>query len=403
MSVNSRMLARATLLLSAASGLLACAAADREPDLQHEQAAIAGGQPDSADSNVFLLFSHRTGGVALCSASLIAPNLLLTARHCVSDVTSEQVTCGKTTAGTPFPANTFFAANTESSDQITRANAFLVSSISVPTADSDICGFDVALVTLTTPVASSLAKPLVPRIDRPVTAGEHYTAVGYGTDQPGDGGIAGLRRGRAGLEVSCAPGECTTGVEGSEFVGDFGICSGDSGGPALDAEGKVVGVVSRSADNCNHPVYGSVAAWKDWISSVATDAAALGKYPVPFWVTSGSSDGALAAAGAQGQACSLRTLCPTGYACYSPTNSASAGDAYCAASCTSQAQCSAGTRCELSLNACIAAVKPSLQDSSSCALHAGRAPRGAGFAAFAGLALALARARRRASRLRRIR
>ncbi len=433
MSVKSRMFARAVLLLSAAGCALACGSADHDPSVQAVHSAIAGGEPDSTDSNVFLLFSHRgKEGVALCSASLIAPNLLLTARHCVADVTSEQVTCGKTTAGDPFPANTFFAANTQSSEQITMTNAFFVSSISVPTADSDICGFDIALVTLSTSVSASVAKPLIPRIDRAVSAGEQYTAVGYGTDQPGDAGTAGLRRGRTGLKVNCAPGHCSTGVEISEFVGDAGICSGDSGGPALDADGKVVGVVSRSADNCNHPVYGSVAAWKDWISGVATDAATQGKYAVPFWVTSGSSDdpnpagGANGAAGSgsvggstealggegpisadpQGQACSLSEACPSGFGCYSPTRSTSAGDAYCAAHCTAQAQCSGGTSCDLSSSVCIEPVKPhSNSNTSACALSGvGSRRNTSASAAFAGLAFVLCagrRRKRRASLLRR--
>src|SRR3954451_4296321 len=102
MSVRSRMFARAVLFFCAAGGALSCAAHDSDPNIGEARSAIAGGEPDTTDANVFLLFSHRgTDGVALCSASLIAPNLLLTARHCVANVTSEQVTCGKTTAGAP--------------------------------------------------------------------------------------------------------------------------------------------------------------------------------------------------------------------------------------------------------------------------------------------------------------
>ena len=45
----------------------------------------------------------------------------------------------------------------------------------------------------------------------------------------------------------------------------------------IHREGRV-GVVSRSGDTCNHPVYGSVAAWKDWMptptGSAETSAAA---------------------------------------------------------------------------------------------------------------------------------
>ena len=406
------MFVRAALLVSAACSIAACGSQGSASAVKQVSAAISGGEPDSVDSNVFILVSHRkTEGVALCSASLIAPNLLLTARHCVADTTSEQVTCGVTTAGTPFPANTFFAANAQSVDQVTKDGAFSVSSVSVPTQGSDICGFDLALVTLSTSVPASVATPLIPRIDRKVTLGEAYAAVGYGQDLPGDAGIAGAgaRRGRSGLKVECAPGSCGVGVQADEFGGNEGICSGDSGGPALDADGKVVGVVSRSGDSCNHPVYGSVASWKDWIIATARQAAIDGKYVPPVWVDSGTSDspnpttngsgggtgtgGAdgssgspeLGAAGAtapvesgtQGDKCAATPDCHHGFGCYSPTSTSD--NAYCALLCTSQAQCTSGTRCDASVGACIAPVTVSSPQSTSCAVgsvgHAGGASK----------------------------
>jgi MYXO-CTERM domain-containing protein len=436
MIARSPMFVRAALLLLAASCVEACGSQGSASALKQVSSAISGGEPDSVDSNVFILVSHRQKeGVALCSASLIAPNLLLTARHCVADVTSETVTCGVTTAGTPFPANTFFAANTQSIDQVTMANAFAVSAVSVPTQGSDICGFDLALVTLSTLVPASIATPLIPRIDRKVTLGEAYTAVGYGQDLPGDAGIAGAgaRRGRSGLKVECAPGGCGAGVQSDEFGGNEGICSGDSGGPALDADGKVVGVVSRSGDSCNHPVYGSVASWKDWITTTTRQAALDGKYDVPFWVDSGSSDspnpsttspgddagsgtagasattpgepeaaagaadGALnpAESGTQGDKCAATPDCHNGFGCYSPTSTSD--NAYCALLCTSQAQCMSGTHCDNGVGACIEPIKVSSAESSSCAVSSvGRVGGvGNGGLALLGVALGLVGRKRR--------
>src|SRR3954466_15366296 len=84
------------LLVGAGLALSSCAAADGDPALERVSSEISGGQPDLVDSNVFLLVSQRgSTAIALCSASLIAPNLLLTARHCVSEVTEERVSCGK--------------------------------------------------------------------------------------------------------------------------------------------------------------------------------------------------------------------------------------------------------------------------------------------------------------------
>jgi hypothetical protein len=400
MTARSPMFVRALLLLAAACSSAACGSQGSASDVKSVSSAISGGKPDSVDSNVFLLVSHRSMNTAAeCSASLIAPNLLLTARHCVSDVTSEQVTCGETTASDPYPTDTFYASNAEdtrSDGEITKANLFGVSSISVPTQGSDICGFDLALITLSAVVPASIATPLVPRIDRKVTLGEAYTAVGYGQDLPGDAGIAGAgaRRGRSGLTVECAPGTCGTGVEADEFGGNAGICSGDSGGPALDADGKVVGVVSRSADNCNHPVYGSVASWKDWIIATARQAAVDGKYDPPFWVDSGTSDppaqsaapdagvepgaaGASATAfGVQGDKCATSPDCQDGFACYSPTSSSN--NAYCASFCSSQAPCASGTHCDSGLGVCVAPVSVSSAESSSCAVSSVGRSGGAG-------------------------
>jgi V8-like Glu-specific endopeptidase len=418
------MFVRTAFLLAAIGGIAACGSPGSASDVKRVSSAISGGEADSVDSNVFFLISHRQENGqqvgAECSASLIAPNLLLTARHCVADVTSEQVTCGATTAGNPFPASTFFAVNaqdTQSAGEVTKSNIFAVSSISVPTQSSNICGFDLALITLSSLVPATIATPLIPRIDRGVTKGEVYTAVGYGQDSPGDSGIdsAGARRGRSGLTVECAPGTCGTGVEADEFGGNAGICSGDSGGPALDADGKVVGVVSRSGDTCNHPVYGSVASWKDWIIATARQAAAAGKYDPPFWVDSGTSDPAQSAApdagappgtagasatasGVQGDKCATTPDCHDGFACYSPTNSSN--NAYCAAFCASQAQCASGAHCDSGLGVCIAPIKASSAESSSCAVSSvGRLGGAANGLALLGTAVALiSRKRRRRAR-----
>ena len=70
---------------------------------------------------------------------------------------------------------------------------------------------------------------------------------------------------------------------------------GDSGGPALDAEGRVIGVASRGNANCDAALYGSVASWRALIVDTAMDAATSGGYSPPDWaiaapVDAGTSD-----------------------------------------------------------------------------------------------------------------
>ena len=210
-SFGIRGFVRALLLLSGAGFIASCADGDAGSEVRAVRSAISGGESDSTDTSVFLLTSRRgSEGVALCSASLIAPNLLLTARHCVSDVTAEHVTCGQTMVSAPFPVSTLSASNSLTLGGTT--TRYRASSVSVPNEGADICGFDIALVTLDPPVPAVVATPLVPRIDAPVALHESYSAVGYGQTEAGDAGVAGERRVRSGRAAGqLRPGQMRTG------------------------------------------------------------------------------------------------------------------------------------------------------------------------------------------------
>ena len=84
------------------------------------------------------------------------------------------------------------------------------------------------------------------------------------------------RRRRAGLSVSCTVDDCEDGDHRSvdnelEWLDRNGAhCNGDSGGPALDNFGRVIGIVSRSRslgeEICtSHHTYTSVYDWAEWI------------------------------------------------------------------------------------------------------------------------------------------
>ncbi|HWA71522.1 MAG TPA: S1 family peptidase [Polyangiaceae bacterium] len=379
-------------------GLAGCSSAPAERVVTDRQ-AIVGGELDSEHTNVFGLITQEGDAVGACSATLIAPNLLLTARHCVSMDVNKAVICGRSGLGEVHPAADVFASNDTpvGSD----SNWFRASELHVPSEGDDTCGFDVALVILSENVPEGVATPAVPRIDRDVLEGEPYVAVGYGLANEGH---FGSRRVREGLQVECDPGSCGSGVTGGEFRGETGVCEGDSGGPAFDADGKVVGVVSRGGEECSTPVYTTVTAWRDLIAEVATHAADVGGYQAPFWVKSGMSDPPVVVPPPKvkakpGEVCRAADECVAGSACYQPP---AAGDPFCVALCEDDAVCRAGEQCVAvdgsDVKACLITSAPPGGPSSSCALgRPASGNRGAPWAALA-LGVSLTFARRRAGR-----
>src|SRR5690349_9909754 len=74
---------------------------------------IVGGSTDSEHDAVLAIALVTRREEALCSGSLIAPNLVLTARHCVAVTASEQVQCGSSTFGQIYqPDNLWVSSST---------------------------------------------------------------------------------------------------------------------------------------------------------------------------------------------------------------------------------------------------------------------------------------------------
>ena len=93
------------------------------------------------------------------------------------------------------------------------------------------------------------------------------------------------------LEVKCAGEDCDEGdIRANEWVGSGGPCSGDSGGPALDAEGRVIGVVSRGKDPCVEPVFGDVATRATWLRAEALRLANAADQEPPAWTPCDAPD-----------------------------------------------------------------------------------------------------------------
>ena len=257
--------------------------------LRSSRQLIEGGTVDRTDTQVVgLAINLGGGGGALCSGSLIAPNLVLTARHCVAELSSETVDCNTAVFGPVYPASSF-NATTNVTVSFNGRGGYQGQEVFVPDTSDNVCGYDIALIVLAQNVPANIAEPITPRVDTTVVRGEGYTAVGYGTTADGTG--SGTRRILENLSVQCSGRQCGFfGITTSEWVGSDGVCQGDSGGPAIDELGRVIGVASRGGAGCVSSVYSGVAPWGNWIREKAEYAAIDGGYAPALWVTEGITD-----------------------------------------------------------------------------------------------------------------
>jgi MYXO-CTERM domain-containing protein len=335
--MSHRMLVPGALLLAGMSG---CGAGGA---VGVSQQRIMGGTADPGDASVVdIVWLMGADGFAECSGSLIAPNVVLTAHHCVSTVNGEVgglIACSASFAAPDVPGN--FWVSTQEVLSMPPAGFHAVQEIVVPpgSTDTTFCGFDQAILILADTVDPSEAVPLVPRVDGQIAAGDGYSAIGFGltSDTSMD---SGTRRQLDGLRVECVGNDCSVFADGNldtahEWGGDRGVCEGDSGGPALDADDRVIGVTSRGFTGCTSPVYGDVFSWADWIEQTAAHAASVGGYAAPPWVTGYPTDPAFSdpiggdcssscasnvcLADTDGQYCSrlceAAAPCPSGYSC----------------------------------------------------------------------------------------
>jgi len=228
--------------------------------------AIVGGSPSpSSQDDVVLLLTEITDTqgtyVENCTATLVAPNLILTARHCISPTPSGTFVCnadGSATgaAGTygpdALPLNSLVFVGPNAPAAFNPSTAQAHGTTYFHDSATAVCNADVALVEITPPITTAPIAPLA--LADTVTQGESVTVVGWGATEDAD--LPSSRVQRAGVTVvMVGPGATTSGgaLGDREFIASESVCSGDSGGPAFDSSGALVGVVSRGPVNTALP------------------------------------------------------------------------------------------------------------------------------------------------------
>jgi hypothetical protein len=261
---------------------------------------IVGGT-DALPGDEAVVYLHTARHV--CNGALIAPNLVVTAAHCVSVFRDGRFRCspngdleldgsGLGELGGPLePQEVAIHVGSPPGEEAVARGAAIVSSETLT-----ICRDNLAFVVLDRQLEGHPTFPI--RIGERVRLGEPMTVIGYGLTGVSVEIELHRREGVAVVDIGIPP---------RAFALGPGPCKGDSGGPALSAVGGVTGVFSFFSGECPSQqarvTYTELAAYPDLVFSAFERASAI-----PRLEAAPPSDGAgMVTGSASGCALTART------------------------------------------------------------------------------------------------
>jgi hypothetical protein len=234
----ARLLALAPLL-AAGSGAQALVGPSRAPSEAEAAQAI-------------MVVMNKPQGGGFCTGVVLARDIVLTAAHCVHGARAVAVNAAR--AGAP---------------RVIEARETVLHPGFQPDAEKKrVRTIDLALVRLAQPLPPDFALARLSG-DGATKPGEPFTALGFGVTREGDGSGAGVLR--AGALVTREPLSPVLLWARDPSGKGLGVCTGDSGGPVLRADGSVFALASFGAGDgksrCGALTQASILApHADWIA-----------------------------------------------------------------------------------------------------------------------------------------
>ncbi len=317
----------ALALVVACSGTAATSLPSTAPDV--DVVAPPPGVADRGDDPAVVAID--VGDSTLCAGALVAPDVVLTARHCVS-APAELAGCTNAgAAGVPPLRSPESLRIFLGDDMATAAERARGRAIRVPTASS-MCGADIALLLLDVPIDD-----VQPLVVRPTGAaqGDHLRTIGWRLPEHA-GRAPKILRDHL-LVLSASPTEL-----------ELGEAITGAGGPALDeATAEVLGVFSRSDAGPARAVYTRTDAFAALIESALAESVSAAASTRGSKNKKGPAD--------LGANCAVGADCAAGV-CVSVPAGPDGLEQYCSQTCGSHDRCPARFRCQRSqvgVEACV--------------------------------------------------